>query len=159
MSDIVSTYARTVGDVIRSHRKANGWTRKQLRAELPDTADISLQTLATYELGTRHIHVDRLDEVARALGTRAHVILAEVDRRVYPAAGDKLVVDLAMLAKSTRCEILPAARWAAASLAALGSLAEPVVGLTPDALDVLANVCGLAMLDLFVMLRDFQPQK
>jgi transcriptional regulator with XRE-family HTH domain len=160
----VSPYARTLGEVLRDRRHARGWTRKELRAQLrrqrahlADTTDISLQTLATYELGTRHMTVDRLDEIARALGTRAHLILAEVDRRIDPADYDgKLVVDLAALATSTRCDIMPATRWATSQIAALGPTR---VELTPDALEALANLCGIELLALLDVLRDFQPQK
>jgi transcriptional regulator with XRE-family HTH domain len=160
----VSPYARALGEVLRDRRRARGWTRKQLRAQLrrqrahlADTTDISLQTVATYELGTRHMSVDRLDEIARALGTRAHLILPEVDRRIDPVGcDDKLVVDLATLATSTRRDILPAARWATSQIAALGPTR---VELTPDALEALANLCGIELLDLFGVLRDFQPQR
>jgi transcriptional regulator with XRE-family HTH domain len=159
MSDVISHYTRTLGDVLRGHRKARGWTRKELRAQLPDTADISIQTLATYELGTRRLCVDRLDNIAHALGTRAHLILAEVDRRVHGAwVGHDLVVDLATLATSTRHDIVPAARWAATKVAARDGIAKPVV-LTLDALDKLAEICGLGMPELFVILRDFQPKE
>ena len=60
---------------IRSLRKQRGWTRKELNRRLQ--SDISLQTLATYELGTRQCSVTRLVEICVALGVPA----AGVDQR------------------------------------------------------------------------------
>ncbi|HEX3783306.1 MAG TPA: helix-turn-helix transcriptional regulator [Pseudonocardiaceae bacterium] len=149
----ISLYARTLGDVIRHHRKAKGWTRKQLQEQLPDS-DVSLQTLATYELGTRHLSVERLDEIARTLGTRAHAILAEVDQRVYGGASEKLVVNLAELARSNQPDIAPAAKWAAIQVDALDGIAQPIAEFSTKALDMLANVCDLDMADLSDLLRE-----
>ena len=62
--------ARVLGDEIRQARKACGWTRKQLQAYLPTR--ISVQTLATYELGTRQCSVARLVELCDAMNVFAH---------------------------------------------------------------------------------------
>lgn len=152
-SAVISKYTRTLGEVLREHRKAKGWTRKELQPRLPDFS-ISLQTLATYELGTRHCSVERLDELARTLGTKANVILAEVDRRMYGTEG-KLVVNLAELAASTRDDIAPAAKWAAIQVAELDGTAKPVAALSADALDRLANICQLDVGELLRLLREF----
>src|SRR5690606_17619059 len=44
-------YQQALGEELRLLRNRRGWTRKQLNQHLQ--SDISLQTLATYELGTR----------------------------------------------------------------------------------------------------------
>lgn len=156
MNRAVSLYARVLGEVLREHRKAKRWTRKQFKARLPDQVDVSLQTLATYELGTRHIHVERLDELARALGTRAHLILAEVDRRLFPPPSDTFVINLVDLAQCARPDLTLAARWAAVQVDACDGTTMPTAKLTPDALETLADLCGIDMTDLFDVLRDFQ---
>lgn len=150
----LSEYSRILGEVLREYRKAKQWTRKDMLRRLD--SDLSLQTLATYELGTRHVSVDRLDELAAAYGSRAHVILAEVDRRRYPDIGpSELVVNLAKLAKTTRPELAPVARWAAVRRATSGDHAMPIAALSVDALCGLANLCALDLADLFDLLREF----
>ncbi|HEU5110532.1 MAG TPA: helix-turn-helix transcriptional regulator, partial [Micromonosporaceae bacterium] len=69
----VATYQRVLGDELRLLRKRRGWTRKDLNDRL--RRDISLQTLATYELGTRQISVIRLVEICHALDELPHDLL------------------------------------------------------------------------------------
>ncbi|EWM13370.1 hypothetical protein KUTG_03674 [Kutzneria sp. 744] len=59
------TYQRVLGDELRKLRKQRGWTRKVLQGKLQ--TEVSLQTLATYELGTRQCSVVRLAEICLAL--------------------------------------------------------------------------------------------
>src|SRR5882672_6371061 len=61
----VATYQRVLGDEIRRLRKQRSWTRKDLNERLQ--SEISLQTLATYELGTRQVSVIRFVEICLAL--------------------------------------------------------------------------------------------
>ena len=74
-------YQRVLGDEIRSLRKQRGWTRKELNKRLQ--TEISLQTLATYELGTRQCSVVRLVEICHALDVPAHEVLARVHERFF----------------------------------------------------------------------------
>jgi hypothetical protein len=54
-------YPHILGDEIRRHRMARGWILNRLRQELSRVgSDLSLETLATYELGTRSMIVIRL---------------------------------------------------------------------------------------------------
>lgn len=54
-------YQRILGEELRKLRTERGWTRKELGEKLQ--SGISLQTLATYELGTRQCSVVRLAEL------------------------------------------------------------------------------------------------
>jgi transcriptional regulator with XRE-family HTH domain len=160
-SPFESVYARTLGDVIRRHRKVKRWTRKRLwkeLRELPDGrgVDVSLQTLATYELGTRTLSVIRLAQIAAALRTDAEVITAEVNAVMFPGHQDKqtVAVDLVKLSASARRDIRPAARWAALQLA--DNPGKWIADLTTDALDQLANVCILDGPELVDVLKEFQ---
>ncbi|HEX3781323.1 MAG TPA: helix-turn-helix transcriptional regulator [Pseudonocardiaceae bacterium] len=141
----ISLYSRALGDVIRRHRKGKVWTRKELQEQLPGTArDVSLQTLATYELGTRRMTADRLDEIAQALGTRASQLLAEVEQRMYGPATypvGPVTVDLRVLAHAPQPALAPARRWAMVQLDVIGEFGNPVVSLTPDAVSMLAELC------------------
>ncbi|MGH3950246.1 MAG: helix-turn-helix domain-containing protein, partial [Pseudonocardiaceae bacterium] len=77
----VETYQRVLGDELRKARKRRGWTRKELNNNLQ--SDISLQTLATYELGTRQCSVVRLAEICTAMGEQPQEVLARVHTRVF----------------------------------------------------------------------------
>src|SRR5947208_15792184 len=78
------TYQQVLGDEIRRLRKQRGWTRKDLNGRLQ--SDISLQTLATYELGTRQCSVVRFVEICLALDERPHELLARVHERLFTDA-------------------------------------------------------------------------
>ena len=96
-----AAYQRVLGDELRSLRKQRGWTRKELNRRLQ--SDISLQTLATYELGTRQCSVVRLVEICVALGVPAHEVLARVHERVFgDAPAGHLSVDLATVVADPR---------------------------------------------------------
>jgi len=160
-SPFESAYARTLGDVIRRHRKMKGWTRKDLRRELQELPkgrgiDISLQTLATYELGTRTLAVIRLAQIAAALRVSTETIIAEANAAMFPEYTDKqkIAVDLVRLSVSTRPDIRPAAKWAALQLAV--NPVKWIAELTTDALNQLANVCILDTPELVEVLKEFQ---
>lgn len=146
----VVTYQRVLGDEIRRLRKGRGWTRKDLNDRLQ--SDISLQTLATYELGTRQISVVRLVELCIALGELPHELLARVHERVF--AGEqtgRLRIDLRAVVRDNDPELMPLRRWA------LGRLNEhdssPEIGLDIAALERMAELCGIEVVDLITRLR------
>jgi transcriptional regulator with XRE-family HTH domain len=132
-------YPYILGEEIRRHRKARGWIRERLRQELRRAGiDVSLHTLATYELGTRSMSVIRLAQIADVLGTCGSEILAATERRARMSS-DRLVVDLSILAASTRPELAPAIAWAAIQISSDHEIAE----LTIDAIQRLADLCQL----------------
>jgi transcriptional regulator with XRE-family HTH domain len=152
---LMSPYRRLLGDELRRRRKARGWTRKDLRTAYIATFDddLSLQTLATYELGTRNVVVERLDRLARTLGTFAGAVLTDVDRRMF-GTSDTFSIDLRLLAESARSELAPAAKWAAVYCE---SLTVPVTELSGDALTRLAELCDLDFATLAEALRECKP--
>lgn len=155
-------YMRVLGDVIRGHRRKKGWTRKDLQQRLGTMphggVDISLQTLATYELGTRHCSVVRLAQIAAALGIRAAQIIAETDARVSADStisdSTTIMIDLRRLADSPDETLAPAAAWANARLGA--SPHERRRRLSAAAVEQLANLCGLDLLTMFEALTDYR---
>lgn len=147
--DVVS-YQRVLGDEIRRLRKKRGWTRKELNDRLQ--SDISLQTLATYELGTRQISVIRLVELCVALGELPHELIARVHERVF--AGEesgRLRIDLRAVVRDTQVELLPLRRWALGRLNEQDSASE--VSLDIAALERMAELCGIELVDLITRLR------
>ena len=107
-----ASYQRVLGDELRRLRKQRGWTRKDLNDRLQ--SDISLQTLATYELGTRQCSVVRTGRAvpragraaARTAGARARPGVQPVRRAA------RLRVDLRQVVRDTQPELRPLRRWA-----------------------------------------------
>lgn len=153
-----AAYQRVLGDELRSLRKQRGWTRKELNRRLQ--SEISLQTLATYELGTRQCSVTRLVEICTALGVPAHAVLARVHERVFgDAPAGHLAVDLAAVVADTRPQLLPLRRWAQGRLASLVPGQPPEVHLDLPALEYMAQLCRLSTVDLIRTLREFDNHR
>jgi transcriptional regulator with XRE-family HTH domain len=156
-------YQRVLGDELRRVRKRRGWTRKELQHRLQ--SDISLQTLATYELGTRQCSVVRLAELCLAMDVLPHDVLARVHDRVFK--GDRpgqIRVDLGRIARDQQPELRPLQRWAQDRLTRAGTVpngtaapAAPVeqheVHLDLAALEQMAELCGMDTVDLIARLR------
>lgn len=145
-------YQRVLGDELRRVRKQRGWTRKELRHHLD--ADISLQTLATYELGTRQCSVVRLAELCVAMDVLPHDVLARVHDRVFSnERPGHIRVNLAQVVEDTQPELLPLRRWATDRLqqTPIGQAAE--VHLDLAALEQMAELCGIDTVELIGRLR------
>lgn len=151
-----ASYQRVLGDELRRVRKQRGWTRKELQHRLDN--DISLQTLATYELGTRQCSVVRLAELCLAMDVLPQDVLARVHDRVF--SDDRpghLRVNLAGVVNDTQPELLPLRRWAADRLqqAPMGQSVE--IHLDLAALEQMAELCGLDTVELISRLRALNP--
>ena len=147
-----ATYQRVLGDEIRRLRKLRGWTRKELNERLQ--SDISLQTLATYELGTRQCSVTRLVEICLALDELPHELLARVHERVFTDTPvGRIRLDLRKVVRDRQPELLSLRRWASGRLAA-----DPGHGyevhLDIAALERMAELCNLETVDLITRLRN-----
>ena len=107
-----ATYQRVLGDELRRLRKQRGWTRRDLNRRLQ--SDISLQTLATYELGTRQCSVVRLVEICLALDEVPHELIARVHQRVFSDSPvGRIRIDLRKVVRDTQPELLAAAECVA----------------------------------------------
>lgn len=147
-----SSYQRVLGDELRRVRKQRGWTRKELQHRLDN--DISLQTLATYELGTRQCSVVRLAELCLAMDVLPHDVLARVHDRVFSdERPGHLRVNLHKVVSDTQPELLPLRRWAADRLhqTPVGQPAE--IHLDLAALEQMAELCGIDTVELISRLR------
>lgn len=147
-----ATYQRVMGDEIRRLRKQRGWTRKDLNGRLQ--SDISLQTLATYELGTRQCSVVRFVEICLALDELPHVLMARVHERVFAETpSGRIRIDLRKVTRDTTDELLPLRRWAKGRLDTTDSGRSSEVQLDLAALERMAELCGLDTVDLIARLR------
>ncbi len=145
-------YQRVLGNELRMLRKSRGWTRKQLNARLQST--ISLQTLATYEHGTRQCSVVRFAEICLALGEKPHDVLARVDRRLFTSAAEEIRIDLAKIAESAEPTLAPLRRWAADRLRESDPASGSEITLTTAAVERMAELCGTTSVELLNHLRE-----
>lgn len=147
-----ATYQRVLGDELRRLRKQRGWTRRDLNRRLQ--SDISLQTLATYELGTRQCSVVRLVEICLALDEVPHELLARVHQRVFnDSPVGRIRIDLRKVVRDAQPELLPLRRWAKGKLAENNGHPVPEVSLDISALERMAELCGLETVELIARLR------
>ena len=145
-------YQRVLGEELRNLRRKRGWTRKELNRHLQ--SDISLQTLATYELGTRQCSVVRLVELCVAMNEPPSDLLARVHRRVFTDEPGKVRLDLANIVEDQQPELQSLRRWAEDRLRQPGSARE--IGLEQPALDWMAELCGLSPGELVARLKAFE---
>ena len=145
-------YQRVLGDELRKLRRSRGWTRKELNQHLQ--SEISLQTLATYELGTRQCSVVRLVELCVAMDELPQDLLAKVHRRVFVDEPGRVRVDLRKVAADAPADLLPLRRWAEDRLRAAGEHGGEVA-LDLPALERMAELCGLPTVDLIARLRRY----
>lgn len=147
-----ATYQRVLGDELRRLRKQRGWTRRDLNRRLQ--SDISLQTLATYELGTRQCSVVRLVEICLALDEVPHELLARVHQRVFSESTvGRIRIDLRKIAGDVQPSLLPLRRWAQGRLAENNGHQPPEVSLDITALERMAELCGMETVELISRLR------
>lgn len=149
------TYQRILGDELRSLRRKRGWTRKELNQHLQ--SEISLQTLATYELGTRHCSVVRLVELCLAMDELPQDLLAKVHRRVFVNEPGRVRVDLRAVIEDGQPELLPLRRWAEDRLKQSIHSGPAEVNLDFAALERMGELCGIPTVDLIGMLRRLNP--
>jgi transcriptional regulator with XRE-family HTH domain len=148
----VATYQRVLGDEIRRLRKQRGWTRKDLNERLQ--SEISLQTLATYELGTRQCSVVRFVEICIALDELPHELLARVHERVFTTVPvGRIRIDLRKIARDREPELLPLRRWAIGRLAEEPGPQDAEVHLDIAALERMAELCNMETVELISRLR------
>ncbi|WP_410595562.1 helix-turn-helix domain-containing protein [Amycolatopsis sp. lyj-23] len=148
-------YRRILGDEIRRTRRRPGWTREELRARMGGT--LSLQTLATYELGTRHCSLIRFVEICMALGEPPSDVLARTHRRVTPDPADGLLVHLNAIVRDAPPTLEPLRRWAQNRLACSGIPSGEEEILSGAALEHLARLCGMSVTEVIATVNDFAP--
>jgi transcriptional regulator with XRE-family HTH domain len=155
--DQLDAFTVVLGDLIRTERKSRGWTRKQLRvAMFPELAGdeqaldnvLSIQTLATYELGTRKILVTRLVHICAALEVSVGDLVRRTLERLHPAvATGSIFLDRAGLADSADPRLHSLKQWLATQSQQPDDNSL-VVELPREALDPLADLARLTKSEL-----------
>jgi transcriptional regulator with XRE-family HTH domain len=149
-------YQRALGEELRKVRKRRGWTRKELNERLQ--SEISLQTLATYELGTRQCSVVRLVELCIAMEETPQDLLARVHRRVFTDEPGRVRVALDAVIRDDQPELQPLRRWCQDRLRQAGG-AQADVQLDRQALEWLAELCGMPVAELVSRLDNLASNK
>jgi transcriptional regulator with XRE-family HTH domain len=145
---------RVLGDELRRLRMLRGWSRRELVQRLQ--SDISSQTVATYELGTRQCSVVRLVEICLALEETPHDLLGRVQLRVFTGAPvGHIRIDLCKIVRDDQPELLPLRRWAKEKLADNDGHHVSHISLDISALERMAELCGVQTVDLtWLLMRD-----
>jgi transcriptional regulator with XRE-family HTH domain len=149
----LSVFACVLGDELRRTRMQRGWSRKDLLNHLESR--ISIQTVATYEAGSRQCSVARLVELCQAMGVHAHELLARVHQRAEIDTPGRLMLDLTQVVQDRQAELVPLRRWAEERLNQTDRDRPPAVPLDLAALESLAQLCGTTTIDLIRRLRQF----
>jgi transcriptional regulator with XRE-family HTH domain len=161
-SDHLDRLAQTLGNELRTARTQRGWTRKQMRAHLTsdntdgsENDEVSQQTLATYELGTRRISVERLVELCAVLGQSPdQLLLRAITGAIGTDHADRVEVDLSTLARTGDPRLQHLRRWAAVRVRQRPASLPPVQELDEHALAALAALAGTTSNELVHALRD-----
>lgn len=114
---------------------------------------LSVQAIATYELGSRACTVVRFLELTDVLEVYPPDLLARTLDRIAYRRAPTVVVDLVAIAQTSRAELLPFRRWAVARLAHAGHYDSTLLRLDPHGIFWLAEVCGLDTAELLTQIE------
>jgi transcriptional regulator with XRE-family HTH domain len=145
---------RAVGEDLRRAREKAGLTRAELVKRLPST--IKVQTLGSYERGTRQCAIPRLVELCHALRVTVPDLLElALQRAQIDPQAISLRIDLPAITRDERCELQPIRRWAEARLA--DDPHETVARLDPVTVREMATIFGYTRTELVTYLAAFTP--
>jgi transcriptional regulator with XRE-family HTH domain len=145
-------FLRFLGDELRAARKRGGWTRRDVIDRLGYA--LSMQTMSTYERGTRACSVVRLWQLGVALDEPAGVLLARAAQRMIERDRVGVEIDLRAAAKVPDHGWLSSLRaWARVRLRNAVDGAARTTFLDEAALETLAPVCGLTVDGLLTRLH------
>ena len=139
-------YRRVLGDELRHARVERGWTREELRSRMG--GGLSLQTLATYEQGTRQCTLVRFVELCVALGESPSELLARAHQRMAPGPETGLRLDLQWIVRNAPPALEPLRRWAQNRLAQSASPHGAKEVISSAAIEHLAQLCGMSVLEV-----------
>lgn len=145
-------FLAALGDEMKQARRLRGWTQRDLTSRLPWAA--SVQTVASYERGTRHMPVARFVDVANALGQPAADLLTRAWKRATNDRGPGLCLKLPALAEHRRDALTPLRRWARCRLHEVPEGRRTVLLVSWSALASLATLCEVDADDLVQQLTD-----
>ncbi|WP_133849868.1 helix-turn-helix domain-containing protein [Labedaea rhizosphaerae] len=143
-------FSRTLGTLLRAVRVKRGWTREEFLAR--SGLDISTQTMATYELGTRRMTVYRLVQLCDSLSLDPSTVLTDALNDVDGSRRDDgFAVHLPAIAKMDLPELRPLQIWA--DTKRYQSQASDVAWFSITALENAAELCSLDPAEVYQHLR------
>ncbi|WP_410595435.1 hypothetical protein [Amycolatopsis sp. lyj-23] len=148
----LGAYQRALADELGRLRRRRGWTRKQLLSRM--AADLSVQTLATYEQGTRHVSVLRLVELCYAMNELPHHLIARVHQRLTQ---EGVVANVPQMAELAEAPLTPLRMWARQQLRQHPGAQDFRFDLV--ALRRMAELCDLPLSDLVRRLNELPSKK
>jgi transcriptional regulator with XRE-family HTH domain len=152
MTDQLDAFARVLGGLLRSHRRARGLSRHEVVSKMDN--EVSVQTLASWELGTRNLGVSRLVEVSHALDVRPGTLVGRAHDLVFGTVDVPLaILNLADLADTEVPELQPLRPWADLRARELPPGCTPELPLTRASLNNLATLCRTTPFQLIRLLR------
>jgi len=152
MNDQLDTFARVLGDLLRNHRRGHHLSRHDVVSTMDN--EVSVQTLASWELGTRNMGVSRLVEVSHAIDIRPGTILGRAHDLVFGTVDVPLAtLNLADLARTTIPELQPLRPWADLRAREFPPSCTPELPLTRASLNNLATLCDTTPFQLIRLLR------
>jgi transcriptional regulator with XRE-family HTH domain len=128
------------GKGLRRVRKQQGLSRKAFLAAA--RMNITEQTLTTYENGTRGMGLARLFELCRAFDITPGTLLDEAYHQTV-GTNDATQIDLSLLAQSVDARLRPLRQWARVRVNSSCANEATVVPFTTEALDLMADLCGM----------------
>ena len=150
---------RALGKELRTTRRLRSCTLEGLHERLAQQGvEISVQALATYEMGTRTCSVVRLVEWAYALGMSKQELLQLIDRtleRLEHARAGVITVDLAAIVHAEEIELRPLRRWA--RMYRTDARRHQVLHLDDNTIKLLATACRTSVHELASRLRAYGP--
>lgn len=143
-----------LGQELAEARRSLDWTQRAVARK----TGVSMQTIATYEAGTRHVSVSRFAELCRVLKQRPDELLCRaIDTARCLQHGGDLIVDMAALAGSVDPILLPLRRWASVRARQHPAERHAVEKLDRDAVTALAAATGTTADQLWLALARLAP--
>lgn len=142
---MAKTFALILGEEIRRERIERGWSRKSLHAQHL-AGLMSLQAMATYELGTRQLATEKLYVICHAMGANAAVVLERAITRfqsIHASDAYGLRVNLRAVVADEQPALETLRRWARVEIDGHPDDAPSLTYLTPAAIDRLAELCHI----------------
>lgn len=158
INDDLDRLAKYLGDELRSARKAREWNRKELRDQLIlGGGDLCVQTLASYELGTRNIQVRRLVQIALTVNAAPQELFHRAFDRTFGDSGRANVeVQLSALAHTHHPHLSRLRQWADARHRQTGYDPAARIRLDTLAVQTMAAFSEVDPTELIAALRSLQ---
>lgn len=147
-----AAHRQALGNRLQSLRRSKGITAQQLCERLND--EIGPSTISSYEVGIRHMSVQRLVKICDCIGINAPDLLAQVARDLADAS--TIWVSAHLLTTTDIPELRPLRSWAIKRTAEPSVPRRQLVEFDPATIKDAAQLCGLSTEHLKELLESFR---